>query len=651
MSTLPPLPAAMTLADARAELPRIVRDYLSGDGERGDQSVLLVRGDPGIGKTHALVEVAQDLARAGQRGLWAASRHDMFGDIARFDHFDPALWYHWQGIQGKLDDAPVCRYGDAQRHWARLGYDAMSLCWQLCGKYKDNHIKQCAYRLQEKCRRPLIFGQHYHIVTGLSVSKYDFAIVDELPLSAFVSERVIPVNGLDVGAIGPLGDLIQKLKFAAAFAPKGARVSGRALFNQIGDVLSDALAQVDIATALPMAPRIYDEHDVLTAPYWYLFDLLRLALPEHKAWESNWANWNERVWVTNAGLHLLERSPLWDKIPPKLIVLDATAQADLYQQLFARPVEVYAPRVVRQGKLHQVVGRLNAKTSALHRAQLTDDGRVLVETVQALARKSQRPGVVCWKALQPHFARVFTAERVMTFGNLRGANALQDVDDLFVVGTFTPNGSAMLDLAVALSGDLTPFWEMGADNRREPLYRYSDREYRLSPAGVVILKLMHPQAEAAARRTGSYMHPTLDAIHRQLREAELIQSIHRARITIHPATVWLITSTPLQDEAVDGIWQDPPIGPDGIHWRVWLKLEPWLLEQQAAERPVTYDSLAHVARVDATYAKKEKWLDRIAAFMPDAWQIGQLEPAGRGRPPKAAFPKTIPPIKEDSRLS
>lgn len=647
MSSLPPLPAAVSLETARAELPRVGRDYLDSDTD----SVLLVRGDPGIGKTHALVDVAQAYARAGKRGLWAASRHDMFGDLSQFQHFDKSLWYHWQGIQGKLNDAPVCRYAEAQQHWSQKGYDAMALCWQLCGKYADNHIQKCPYRGQERCKTPLIFGQHYHIVTGLAISKFDFAIVDELPLSAFVQERIIPVNGLDVGAIGPLDALISALRQAAFLAPKGGRVAGRALFNQIGQHIPDALAQIDVATALPMTPRIYSEADVVKAPYWYVFDMLRLATAEQRAWESGWANWNERIWVTSTGLHLLERSPLWEKIPAKLIVLDATAQADLYQSLFARPVEVHAPRVVRQGRLHQIVGRLNAKNAAIHRSNLTDEGRLLVETVQALARQSQRPGVVCWKALQPHFARVFGAENVMTFGGLRGANGLQGVDDLFVVGTYTPNGSAMLDLAVALSGDLEPFWQVGADNRREPLYRYSDREYRLSPAGVATLQLMHPEAQAAARRTGHYSHPTLDAIHRQLREAELIQAIHRARLTINPATCWLITSTPLADEVVDGIWQDPPVGPPGIYWRTWLALEPWLRQQHEAGTPITYESLAQAAHVEVDHAKRNRWLDLIAAHMPAVWQVGQLQPTGRGRPPRAAFPKPIPANLEGSRLN
>lgn len=643
-STLAPLTEPIPLAEARTRFTVQVHEYLDSSSE----AALLVKIPPGGGKTHGMVSVAQFFARRGLRGLWAASRHNMFADLENFAHFDPALWYHWKGVQGE-DDAGVamCRYAEAQAGWSLRGYDTMGLCQQLCGHWRDNHIAQCAYRLQEKRKEPLIFGHHYHLTTGLGISRFDFAVIDELPISAFVQERVIPYANLDVGAVGPLGEMVKQLRQAAAFAPKGARVAGRALFNQL-DALGDAYAQVDVEIAIPEPPHMYSAQDVEHAPYWYLFDFLRLAAPELQCHNADWPNWNERVWVTQAGLHLLERNQLWEKLPKKLIVLDATAQPDLYRIMFDRPMQVYAPRLERKGKLYQVSGRLNAKATMMKKRDLSEQGKEMVQVVEALAVTAKSPAVICWKALQPYFAKRFGAERVMTFGALRGTNALQDCDLLAVVGTYTPNGSAMLDMAAALSGQLAPFWKLDANNKREPIYLYQDREYRLTAAGVECVQAQFGEdTRGVTRRTGYYADGTLDALHRQLREAELIQAIHRARLNLRDATVWLVTSTPVQDEPLDGLWNDPPIAPIGMHWQVWLKLQPWLDGRYAAGESIDYEKLAMAAQVALTWAQRQKWLQAIANFQPERWILTDSRPENyvTGRPQKTLVPLMATSVK------
>lgn len=626
----PPIP----IDEVRNRLLVKLHEYLGSSRE----SVLLIKVPPGVGKTHVTTSVAQFFARRGQRGLWTAGRHSMFHDLELLPHFDPALWYHWRGLQGEIDAEPVCRHASGQAAWARKGYQAYDLCRQLCAR--DGWISRCPYRAQERRQEPLIFGQHQHLATGLSIKSFDFVVVDELPVSAFVEDRTVPVSGLDVGAIGPLGDLAVRLGEIAARCGKSERVAGRRLFDQIGELLDDVFAQVDVgAGSVPDVPQVWNERDVDRAPYWYVADLLGLASPEHRAWREGWPAWNERLWVTRAGLHLLRRSEPWEHLPRHIVVLDATAQPDLYQILFGRQTETYAPAVERQGRVYQVAGRLNGRDTTASGEALTAAGREMLEVVRRIAVRYERPGVVVWKALAAHFRRIFGDDRVLTYGALRGTNALQDVDGLILCGTPTPSGSQMLDLAVALSGEIRPFYRYGEDGRREPVYLFADREYRLSPEGVACLREQYGADTASAtRRVGYYAHATLDAIHRQLREAELIQAIHRARINMRPADVWLLTSTPLQDEALDGLWNDPPIGPAGIHWQVWLRLEPWLRAAWEDGRSVTYETVADAAGVQETWARKSRWLDAIAAWAPDLWSTGRLEPVGRGNPRLGLIP-------------
>jgi hypothetical protein len=479
----------------------------------------------------------------------------------------------------------------------------------------------------------------------MSISDFDFCVIDELPLSAFVEHRLIPVDGLDVGAIGPLGQLTDTLAAMCGSAQPKRRVSGRELFDRIGSILDDIDTQIEMAlSATPEVPRIYEAYQVSDAPYWYILDLLKLASVEHRAWREKWPLWAERIWLTRAGLHFTQRADPWESLPLKIIVLDATAQPDLYHVILKRDCRVYAPVVERRGKVYQVAGRLNGKYATLGQdGELSSSGREMLDIVKRMS--DGRVGVVCWKAMAPHFAREFGEENVLTFGGLRGSNHLQEVDTLFVCGTPTPPHQDMIDLAAALSDDINPFFELDADANRVPLYAHGEREYRLSQSGQDLAREQFGPATAGiARRIGYYKHNILDAIHRQLREAELVQALHRARVNLRDATVWLLTSTPT-DEPIDGVWNDPPLGPPEIHWRIWLRLEPWLQEQHDQGATLTYETLADAGGVSLDWVKRNKWLDVIAAYMPDVWQISQLAPNG-GRPKRL-----LAPLKETPRKS
>lgn len=90
-------------------------------------------------------------------------------------------------------------------------------------------------------------------------------------------------------------------------------------------------------------------------------------------------------------------------------------------------------------------------------------------------------------------------------------------------------------------------------------------------------------------------------------------------------TVWLISGVPLSEE-IDGLFQDPPLAPEGIHWRVWARLETYLQAQYEAGESVTYASLAAAMRVSETYPRNHKWLNIILAHSPERWEVDQINP-------------------------
>lgn len=679
-----PLPEPQTVQAVRAELGRVAADYAASTPD----GLLLVKVPAGVGKSHGLVQVAQDVAARGERVLWAGPDHLAWEDLAQFPNFDPAVWQHWQGLL-RTDESgrPLCRYADAMQTWLARGYAARELCTRLCGG--DGWMGGgCGYWAQTKCGRPCIFGQHAHIVFGVPVSPgFSLGIVDELPLKAFVRERVIPfrtgilpIHGRLRGS-GPSGALFAALADVQWRIPADGTLAGRALLDILGPALGDAYAAIETGFwQAPAIPTVFEPGDVAQAEYFFLHDLLAAAALEYQAWRAGWSDWAHRVWATPQALRILGRHGLWDDLPRRVIVLDATAQAPLYRLLFRRRVQeegeerwqargiaaVYAPRVERTGQLFQVTGRTYSKRQLYRvtRSQVIrhEDGREerteqvaalpalrdAAATVAALARRhgAARVGLVTYKAceglLREAIAGYGLAVASRHFYNVRGTNSLQDVDMLVVVGSPTPKTGDLIKLATALDATRQqPFVRFDAAGQPLPVFGLIAHEFRLTAAGLTAarVQLAAPDAAGVLRRVGGYVDAELRAIHEQLRAAEVLQAAHRGRVNIQDIPVYVLTSTPVLDEPLDAIFETPPVGPDAIPWRQWLGLLAWLDTLPEGARITTAD-VAAAARVNVDYARNEKWLAAIEAFFADLpgperglWaRPDLLEKKGRGRP-------------------
>jgi hypothetical protein len=622
----------------RELIPGQVGRYVDSDSE----SVLLIRVPAGVGKTHAAVQAVQRVA-SDRRILYTAARHNFLADLQAIPGFNPSLWYHWLPIHLHADEhdpiPTTCRFAPAQLAWLKKGYPAFDLCRQLC--VNDKHIAECPYRLQRRQREPIVFAMHNHLSSGLAIDDFGACIVDELPLQAFVGRRHVPSKGLDVGATGPLGELVVKLGQLVGLAPK--RLAGRDLFDQIGPTLREVYAQAEILPEmLPQVPRVYNSEMVGEVPYYYVLDFLRLASNEYDAWRNGWPRWAERVWLDPKGLNLLDRKKPWAKLPRKLVVLDATGQAPIYRALFDREVEVYEPRVKRPGRVYQVVHRLNGVGSLLAQEEgqepaPTQRARQLVQIAGSIASRYQgRTAVVTHKRLVSLFATAFGEANTLHFHALRGTNALQDVDCLIVAGGPSPTLQGVVDAATALAHErVKSFVAIDDKGKARPVWTTALREYAVSEE----LRAAHGGLVPWRAVGGFWTDPDLTAVYDQLREQELVQAIHRARPNIRPCDVWVLTSIPTS-EPLDGFFDEPPLGPEGIHWAPWLKLQPWLEEQLAAGQSITNQAVAGAAGVSERWALDQKWLAAIVGF--DArWRIDRLVPEtlSGGRPKLIAVPQ------------
>lgn len=628
--TLAPLPEPLPLEEVRAGITRQIMLYAINPDYAGE--LLLIRVPPGTGKTTAAVNAVQHLSH--KRILYAASRHDFFGDVRLVPGFDPSLWYEWRPI---CED--TCRYHASMLAWLNRGYQSSRFCDQVC-KW-DQHIRRCPYRVQRARKEPVIFGMHQHLITGMAISNYGLGICDEMPLNAFMNQRHIPPSGVYVpGAEEPLATLFRRLDgiVQGGHSP----VHGPSLMPLIGETLDTVYEQLDdLEDRFPRTPDIVSPEEAMKVAYWYIFDFLRLLSKEYECWRNGWKDWVSRVWVSKHGILLLDRFQARDKWrgpvdayqPQKLICLDATGSQEMYWRLFGRPVVEYAPVVKRPGRVFQVVGRLYGMSETMAevgkgKKRLSRHGVQMLKTADLIANQyeGKRTAAVTFKGAEIEFERTFGEGNVRHYGALRGTNDLESADCLIVAGGYCPSMDGTFNLCAALHPErMAPFVQLENGQPVAPWSRQL-REYRLREPGLKV-----PWRKVS----GFWRDPDLSVVLEEFRRNEIVQALHRVRPNLKPSDVWILTSLPT-GEPLDGIYEnasDLPFTPkrrqvertsksgrvysswEGISWECWLFLYRWLdLKWDEGVKYLTKEDLATQAHVSASTVRAQKWLDYLEVF-------------------------------------
>lgn len=647
-------PPSISIDEARTQLADTLREYLSGDDER----ILLVSAPAGLGKTHTVITVAQEMAEYGYRIGLFMDRHDMYGDLQEFPHFDDGEWYHWLSLHHDNPEAPdetMCVLHREAKAWISRGYPLIKMCQALCAP--SGYMGQCAYRAQAQRPERIIAGVHEHSVSGMSIRDYRAVIVDEMPLRAFMKQRHIPKNHIPLsGVIGPVAQLTNLLKALSDGAGTGKSIRAKRLLDIIGPVLADVYALDEMEHGLgnwsPAIPDLHAASEAYEADYWYLQDLLLLLTAEYTAWKNGWDDWLSRVIVTQSGLTLLGRAQPWKKLPQRLVILDATGNSEIYRLLFGRDVIEWKPSVRRAGKFYQIADRLNGLTQLTDTERYEaeaedgeDDDNTVIKTrrvpnhlavttleyITALTRQRGyvNPGVVTHKALRPMFEQAgFAAAH---FYGQRGTNQLEDCDAIFVLGCPSPSNQAIINTFASLNPDeLTPFSPKTDEQTgritpvrtaREVCYPY-ENAHGLSPHRMV---------------SGFWWFPALQDTYNLFRENELYQAIHRGRVLSGKKDVWLLTTIQVPGERLDRLYEtaDKAMNcPDTISWQHWLKIMAWM-NQAGPDDVLTYDILSELTGVGYAWASRNKWLEKIRKTNPGDWEIVGLRVSSRGRKKQA----------------
>lgn len=636
---------AMSVDAARDLLRAEIMAYLDNPTPT---EILVIAAPPGLGKSYLGVLAAETIARRGRRVLYCAPRRDFFTDIVGASRkingagFDPlSLWYPWLGrTSERTDGTTPCAYPEAMEGWLAKGHGAISLCSsRLCGWQYVSGPHACAYHRQKGQPEPIIFAQHAHSVLGHPLLETCHLVVgDENPLEVFTHRWRIPRRAIVPSWAPPddrLTDLLDHLRELSQRVDAGdieRPLSGRDLLAQLGGaeaVLAAVVNPVDIGKA----PPVRVQADVAKADYNHvpaLCGLLRAEAEEALAGRA----YLERVVVTAEGLLLLRGYRASELLPPHVIWLDATANEDVYRELFwPRPVRVMRPNVALRGRIHQVTDRSWARTGLV-----TQDGELatdpfgsprlgqlqqLIDTI--VARHGYRaPAVVTYKDIGMAMFDDLPGGRLHFYGS-RGSNALEGCDALFVAGT-----------PQLARGDLVTLASMVYKRRLRPFDEGWAQYWRPYD--------MPPDAEGRVPHfpVSTFADPDLQALHWQLCEAELIQAVHRARPLLHDVDVWLLTNRPLDGVPIHRLWSLRELladggTPEGVDPWVWGQVWPWAEQRyrEAAAGQQAFDIRDLRAAFGLTSATAQRYLEILAARLG-----GHIESAvmkGRGRPARALW--------------
>ena len=584
--------------------------------------ILLIRAQPGVGKTHSAMRLAEYLIAQGRRVLYLSPRHDFIADLRNIAQ-NPLSIYEWMRRQKKKadDDLETCRHAPDMESWLRRGHESLKFCLGVCGgEYRQ---KLCPYYAQEKRKEPIVMGQHQHLTTGLPIDDFAFVIGDESPISAFFREWVIPgrwvmPSGMDMAE--PFTEIMHELsKLVAASKELDMFCEGHDLLMELGGaqhVLDAVKPFVEFYVPKIESPYIDDPKAVEDVPYMHLPHLARLLYREAQAAVEG-REYPHRIIVEKGNLLLLLRNEISDRLPKHIVWLDATGNEHIYRELFGKPVKVVDPMVKPAGRIVQVAGRMNNRSKLLDKesGQTAKVGQLEQQIKHIIDSAGlKRFGIVTYKDLADRLGD--GAESALHFYGARGTNDAENVDGLIVAGTPQPSSFAIDRQARMIFFDrMTPFNNVRM--QRDVAYNYhaGDGTGRAYPTN------------------GYWQDDDLQSVLWQNREAEIIQSVHRSRLTVRDVTVWLLSSLPVAELPLSELLtiRDVFGAPEGVNVHLWARLLEAAKQHDDLHGGVTVADIMRL--IDVGRVTAEKYFGLLASD-PDWEKVSAVTQRKRGRPPQ-----------------
>ena len=603
---LPSATEYVTIEEARRIVSGAMKKYI--DTDYGEDTVLVIAAGTGVGKTTTALQVLNDY---GHRTIFCMAHKRHFSTISNNKNFVPENWTQWIASGDEsltIPDQKMCKeHHRAQKTLtARVGLNAA--CKLLCQNYKQD----CEYQRQKLIKQPFIATSHNYLSQpfGLYGEQPQVVIVDEDPTSSFIdrvrlNSRHIPTDG-DPRTIPFLKELI-------VCCSSSIQLSGRALMERLRPYADDWMQAVKEGHLPKTAePKNEKELNSLKTDIWEQFQ--SIFERELKAYDESSERYAERIVCgsTEKGSRMILKSrkyvsPVLNGV--KIIILDGTADYNHYKSLFPdRKVIFVEPKVKQLGKLYQVIGNQYGTTV------MDDSGEApnryidkVLRQMQLLARTKgyKEIGIVSFKKLEDLLGGFAGIDNFLSYGSgATGSNALENCDAVFVVGTFQPPPTAIMDTHLCINQtDMRHLTTEVVEGFFLPQYTTKMAHY----------DYWDKDGKQACRMVGGFWQDPLYTIFLWSSRRHLIQAIGRARLNIKASVVWLFSPLPT-GLPLDGIYDHAPVYPDGIDRDRWAKIQEGLSRCGRGDI-VTCSDVAEWAGVSPRYASGQKWIEKIAAYL------------------------------------
>jgi hypothetical protein len=510
------------LAEARCITARAVGDFVA-QTQRNKGRALLVQTPPGAGKTRACAE-------AIVRHQIAARIVVGTGRLAS----EVAADYGYALIEGRNERN--CERSDVVRALGDAAHDIERLA---CEEPRCPARETCAYWKQFHQQGPRVgaaeqlFNPRF-LKGGALAVVHDADLLRSLIDRFKISEQVLGRSREQLCGVRrePALRLLTLIHHAVLDVPRrddggpGRALQGPAVWDHLAKTAARyGLNLARVIEALPChgtLPAPSDEgvltpEDVAAKPPATLLQLFEALREEQRAFLSG-EDFNSRIRL-GAGIEVVRlREHVKTKrgdVPVKemaLIVLEATPNEALVDH--ATKQHERLPHVAAEGRLPanvdvvQCAGRSNGHSVLRDERHLRSVfAEVAAERERFPVASPEREAAVCFREHRAQLVDLGFAEpQVLTFGAVRGLNAVAEVERLHVVGRPMPPTDDLLFLTQAIHHDEPPVARDLVLERR----RYGGQPY-----AVAVVDFADPRASALLKST---------------RDDEIVQVIHRARL-------------------------------------------------------------------------------------------------------------------------
>ena len=518
--------SGVSLQQARGQTTRAI-DRFVGDARANAGKSQLVASSPGAGKSTALADAVHE-HRSAARVLVGTKQ--LAAELA--------TEHQYVLISGRNQDN--CERHEVARRLGEAGHDVERLA---CGQRDEPRCPAratCGYWAQFQQSGPRVaateqlFNPHF-LAGGTVLALDDAELLRSLVNRCLVSADVIAraLEQLEHRRRAPVRRVLLLLQHAVTDAPEQALI-GPAVWDHLAKAA--ARYSLDLAAllrALPMKGTLPEPEagadgyvtaaTVDAVPPATILLVLNALRAELAAFESG-ADFNSCLRLNSRAIEVWTlREPVPDRhgvpIAPQmaLLVLDATPVDALVEHVMRDHQRLPDVRAIVRLPENVTVAQY-ASTSNGHTV-LADEGH-LQAVINEVARERVKyavgdlteEAVVVFKQRRRRFVETGFAEaQVLSFGSLRGTNALASVRRLHVVGRPMPPGDDLVFLAQAIHHDATPI------------------------SGQITVAARSYGGQRAAIDVVDFDDSRVSALLQATRDDELTQVIHRARLlTLQP---------------------------------------------------------------------------------------------------------------------